>query len=85
MNNRRPIRRGASEHLILGDSIIASSDITLIAGIVNGCFGSAQLCFRSFEAGAVVVMYSDGVLERQNRIEEFGLARLEESVNSASG
>jgi hypothetical protein len=34
----------------------------------------------SFEPGAVLVMYSDGVLERQNGNEEFGLARLEELV-----
>lgn len=32
----------------------------------------------NFESGAVLVMYSDGVLERQNGNEEFGLPRLEE-------
>lgn len=34
----------------------------------------------SFEPGAVLVMYSDGVLERENGNEEFGLAQLEELV-----
>ena len=34
----------------------------------------------SFEPGAVLVMYSDGVVDRQNGNEEFGLARLEEVV-----
>ena len=42
---------------------------------------SLQRAFTSFAPGAVLVMYSDGVLERRNEDdEEFGLARLEKLI-----
>jgi len=51
-------------------------------GMILGAVSDVEFHRASaiFEPGAVLVMYSDGVLERQNGNEEFGLARLEELV-----
>jgi sigma-B regulation protein RsbU (phosphoserine phosphatase) len=51
-------------------------------GMILGAVSDVEFhrASASFEPGAVLVMYSDGVVERQNDNEEFGLARLEELV-----
>ena len=64
--------------LVHGSAVKRLESTGMILGAVSDVeFHRAS---ASFEPGAVLVMYSDGVLERQNGNEEFGLARLEELV-----
>lgn len=52
-------------------------------GMILGAIAEISLhrASTSFEPGAVLVMYSDGLLERRNDVEEeFGLARLENLI-----
>jgi len=64
--------------LVHGSAVKRLESTDMILGAVSDVeFHRASAIF---EPGAVLVMYSDGVLERQNGNEEFGLARLEELV-----
>src|SRR5207249_11907942 len=64
--------------LVHGSAVKCLESTGLILGAV--CDVEFYRASASFEPGAVLVMYSDGVLERHNGNEEFGLARLEEVV-----
>jgi phosphoserine phosphatase RsbU/P len=64
--------------LVHGSAVKRLESTGMILGAVSDVeFNRAS---ASFEPGAVLVMYSDGVLERQNGNEEFGLTRLQELV-----
>jgi serine phosphatase RsbU (regulator of sigma subunit) len=64
--------------LVHGPAVKRLEPTGMILGAVSDIeFSRAS---ASFEPGAVLVMYSDGVVDRQNGNEEFGLARLEEVV-----
>ena len=64
--------------LVHGSAVKRLESTGMILGAVSDVeFHRAS---ASFEPGAVLVMYSDGVVDRQNGNEEFGLARLEEVV-----